>query len=140
MSPDRVRASIVITLIVIGSAVAGAGLERYVALNMARHRQPGAGRPTPEQDAKRRADMLDRMTKTLELSTAQRAGIESVMVRTDSSLRLIRREMQPRIQMVFDSSRADMLARLDTDQRAKFEKDTLSRVRGGRGGRGGTRL
>lgn len=132
MSPDRIRAGIVIACIVIGSAMAGAGLERYVGAKLARHRPPGIGRSTPEQDAKRRADMLDRMTKSLELSSAQRAGIESVMVRTDSSLRLFRREMQPRIRMVFDSSRAEISARLDKDQRAKFEKDTLSRGRGPR--------
>lgn len=134
MSPDRVRAAIVITLIVICSAVAGAGIERYVWVRMARHRPPGAGRMSPEQDAKRRTEMLDRMTTSLGLSTAQRAGIESVMVRTDSSLRLIRREMAPRLKQVFDSSRAEISARLDADQRSKFEKDTLSGVRGGRGG------
>ncbi|MEP6619205.1 MAG: hypothetical protein ABJE47_07820 [bacterium] len=135
MSPDRVRASIVITLIVLCSAVAGAGLERYVWVRMARHRPPGGGRMSPEQDARHRNDMLDRMTKSLDLSTAQRAGIESVMVRTDSSLRLIRHEMQPRIKGVFDSSRAEISARLDKDQRAKFEKDTLR----GPGVRGGSR-
>ena len=132
MTPDRIRASIVITLIVICSGVAGAGIDRYLSVSMARHRLPGPGRSTPEQDAKRRTEMLDRMTKSLELSAAQRAGIESVMVRTDSSLRLIRREMQPRLRMVFDSSRAEIHARLDKDQRAKFEKDSVSRRHGPR--------
>ena len=129
MTPDRMRAGIVIALIVIGSAVAGAGIERLVWTRTVRHRPPGPGRSTPEQDAKRRSQMLDSMTKSLALSTAQRAGIESVMVRTDSSLRIIRREMQPRMQLVFDSSRAEISARLDTEQRTKFEAYPMTRGR-----------
>ena len=66
--------------------------------------------------------MLDRMTKQLELSTRQRAGIDSVMKRTDSSLRAIRTEMQPRLQQVFQSSRAEIEARLDSAQRITFAK------------------
>jgi hypothetical protein len=127
MTTGRLHAAIVIALIVVCSAVAGAGIERYVWTHMGQHRFPGAGRTTPEQDAKRRTEMLDHMTKMLELSTAQRAGIDSVMQRTDSSLRLIRHEMQPKIRLVFDSSRAEISARLDKDQRLKFEKDVPRR-------------
>ena len=62
------------------------------------------------------------MTKQLELSTRQRAGIDSVMKRTDSSLRAIRTEMQPRLQQVFQSSRAEIEARLDSAQRITLAK------------------
>jgi hypothetical protein len=60
------------------------------------------------------------MTKDLGLNAVQRAGIDSVMQRTDSSLRVVRREMQPRIQKIFDDSRAEIAARLDSAQRVKF--------------------
>ena len=128
MTPGRLRAAVVIALIVLCSALAGAAVERLIFQRTARHRPSGSpggpGRGSPEQDAQRRNDMLDRMTKQLELSTTQRAGIDSVMKRTDSSLRAIRTEMQPRLQQVFLSSRAEIEARLDSAQRITLAKTT----------------
>jgi hypothetical protein len=76
----------------------------------------------PEQEQRRRTEMLDRLTADLALTPAQRAGVDSIFQRTDSSLRAIRREMQPRLQQVFERSRAEIDARLDSAQRAKFAK------------------
>lgn len=119
---NRLRAGLVIGAIVIGSALAGAGVEH----TLRRHnRRPHGGPftpPTPEQQARRRREMLERMSKELDLSTAQRAGIDSVMQRTDSALRIVRAEMQPRLQQIFERSRAEIDARLDADQRKKFEE------------------
>jgi Spy/CpxP family protein refolding chaperone len=123
MNRGRARAALVIGAIVIGSALAGAALDRTVLVRP--HRPRGAGAmtpPSPEQDARRRQNALDRMTKELDLSTTQRAAIDSIMQRTDSSLRIIRREMQPRLKQVFESSRTEIEARLDAEQRAKFAK------------------
>jgi len=135
MTPGRLRASVVIALIVVCSALAGAAVERIVSQRMMRHRPAGGpggpGRGSPAQDARRRDDLMDRMTKDLDLSATQRAGIDSVMKRTDSSLRVIRTEMQPRLQQVFQSSRAEIEARLDSVQRVKFVK-TLPAGRGAR--------
>jgi Spy/CpxP family protein refolding chaperone len=123
MIRGRARAALVIGAIVIGSALAGAALDRTVLVRPHRPRGGGAMTPpSPEQDARRRQSALDRMTKDLDLSTTQRAAIDSIMQRTDSSLRIIRREMQPRLQQVFESSRTQIEARLDADQRAKFAK------------------
>ena len=83
-----------IALIVVCSALAGAAVERIVFQRALRHRTSGGPvglvRGSPEQDARRRSDLMDRMTKDLDLSTSQRAGIDSVMKHTDSSLRAIR--------------------------------------------------
>jgi len=131
----RLRAALVLGSIIVASGIAGAAIDRaFIARS--RGQQPvamgtgmgggprggggGPGRSWPEQEARRRNEMLDRMTKELSLSTAQRAGFDSVMQRTDSSLRLVRREMQPKIQQVFEGSRAEMVARLDSTQRVKF--------------------
>ncbi|MEP6989287.1 MAG: hypothetical protein ABJA80_00035 [bacterium] len=127
MTPGRMRAAMVIALIVVCSALAGAAVERVVNQRMMVRRRPpagqgGPGRGSPEQDTRRRAELLDRMTKELGLSVTQRAGIDSVMQRTDSSLRAIRTEMQPRLQQVFQASRAEIEARLDSTQRTKFVK------------------
>ena len=124
MKAGSARAAMVIAVIVVCSALAGVAIDRVVFQRMIHRRPPGIGGPgrsTPEQDTKRRKDMLDRMTTQLTLSTAQRTGIDSVMQRTDSSLRAIRAEMQPRIQQVFVASRSEIEARLDSTQRVKFK-------------------
>ena len=140
MTPSRLRAGVVIALIAVSSALAGAALDRVAAQLMSHRRPPGQGGPgrgSPEQDARRRSDMLDRMTKDLDLSASQRAGIDSVMQRSDSALRAIRTEMQPRLKQVFQGSHVEIEARLDSAQRVKFVK---FQPQGGRGPRSnGTR-
>src|SRR5687768_16728978 len=95
----------------------------------------GGGRPPDGGEQYRRTQMLDRMASDLSLTAAQRAGIDSIFRRTDSSLRAIRRETQPRIQQVFAESKAEVNARLDPAQRDKFAKMRPS----GRGSRDGYR-
>lgn len=136
MTPGRLRAGLVIALIAVSSALAGAALDRVAGQRMT-HRHPpggqgGPGRGSPEQDARRRTDMLDRMTKDLDLSASQRAAIDSVMQRTDSSLRAIRTEMQPRLKQVFQASRGEIEARLDSAQRVKFARTRPDSGRGPR--------
>ena len=124
MKAGSARAAMVIAVIVVCSALAGVAIDRVVFQRMMHRRPPGAGGPmrgSREQDTKRRNDMLDRMTTQLTLSASQRQGIDSVMQRTDSSLRAIRAEMQPRLQQVFQSSRSEIEARLDSAQRVKFK-------------------
>jgi hypothetical protein len=131
---NGLRAALVIGSIVVASGIAGAAIDRAFIVRggsrPAAARQTGGGgeggggrgggRSWPEQEAKRRTEMLDHMTKDLSLSTAQRAAFDSIMQRTDSSLRTVRREMQPKIMQVFEASRAEMAARLDSAQRVKF--------------------
>lgn len=132
----RVRAAVIVALIVVSSAIVGAAIERTVI--HARRRPPqgqgGPPRGSAESEARRRNGMLDRMTKDLSLTPEQRVAIDSIMQRTDSSMRVIRGEMQPRIESVFVASRANMRARLSPEQQAKFEQTMRSRGRG-RGGR-----
>ena len=135
MTPGRLRAGVVVALIVVCSALAGAAAERLL-LQRTWARRPGAsggpGHNSPEQDARRRNEMLDRMTKELNLSRTQRAGIDSVMTRADSSLRAIRTEMHPRLKLVFQDSRAEIESRLDSAQRVTFAKSMLQRGHGPR--------
>jgi hypothetical protein len=123
---------LVIGAIVVASGIAGAAIDRaFITRGGGRPAAGvsggnggrgggGGGRPSPEQEAKRRNDMLDHMTKDLSLTPTQRAGFDSVMQRTDTLLRAVRREMQPKIQQVFEASRAEMATRLDSTQRVKF--------------------
>jgi hypothetical protein len=125
----RLRAALVIGAIVVGSGIAGAAIDRaFVTRGAAVARERGGDRrgdggrrgSFQDQEARRRTQMLDYMSKELSLTPAQRAGFDSVFKRTDSSLRAVRREMQPRLQAVFETSHAELRARLDTAQRVKF--------------------
>ena len=129
MNTNRARAGLVIAAIVVGSMIAGAGIDHWVTSRNTRPRRPPPGSLTPEEAAKRRAETLDRMTKDLALSPNQRAGIDSVMQRTDSALRVVRSEMQPRLRQIFDGSRAEISARLDSAQRVTFAKQPTKRRR-----------
>ncbi len=121
MIPPRLRAGLVIGAVVIASGIAGAAIDRAMIM---RHVPPreGGRRPPDVGEDRRRTEMLDRMATDLSLTAAQRAGLDSIFRRTDSSLRAIRRETQPRIQQVFEQSKADVNARLDPAQREKFAK------------------
>lgn len=121
MIAPTLRAGLVIGALVIASAIAGAAIDR--ALLVRRTHGPEVPRRSfQEQEDRRRTEMLDRMTKDLSLTAAQRAGLDSIFRRTDSSLRAIRRETQPRIQQVFERSKAEVNARLDSTQREKFAR------------------
>ncbi len=117
----RLRAGLVIAAVVVASAVAGAATDRYLVTSHARAgRGEHPGPPPLEVESRRRTAMLDRMSKELSLTPTQRAGLDSVFQRTDSSLRAIRREMQPRLKQVFEASKTEMNARLDSTQRRKL--------------------
>lgn len=119
MIAPRLRAALVIAAIVVASGIAGAAIDRTL-LTRRGHPQFGRRGPPPEMDGPRRKQMLERLTSDLSLTPAQRAGVDSIFQRTDSSLRLIRREMQPRLQQVFEQSHKEINARLDSAQRVKY--------------------
>jgi Spy/CpxP family protein refolding chaperone len=137
----RLRAGLVIAAVVVASAVAGAAIDRHFVMSHVRRDRGERRGPPPEMESRRRAEMLERMSKELSLTPTQRAGLDSVFQRTDSSLRAIRREMQPRLKQVFEASRTEMNARLDSTQRRKLAGMRLGGPpRGwdeGRGRRGG---
>ncbi len=142
MIPPRLRAGLVIGAVVIASGIAGAAIDRAFLVRRAPRGDGRRGGPPPEMEQRRRTQMLDKLTTELSLTPPQRAGLDSIFQRTDSTLRAIRREAQPRIQQVIEQSKADINARLDPAQREKFAKLRPSRgpgeYRGGgrRGSRG----
>jgi Spy/CpxP family protein refolding chaperone len=137
------RAGLVIGAVVIASAIAGAAIDRSLMMHRPQMRPDGGRRGPPQAlEQGRRNAMLDRMTKELSLTPAQHAALDSIFQRTDSSLRAIRRESQPRIQQIFERSTAEVNARLDPSQREKFAKmhpkgrPSRDGFRDGDGGRG----
>jgi hypothetical protein len=131
VNTSRVRAALIIAAIAIGCLVAGAGIDHWAMRNARRGRGGPPGSSTPEEASKRRAEILDAMTKDLDLSPVQRVGIDSVMQRTDSALRAVRREAQPRVRQILDASRAEIAARLDSAQRVRFAKQPPPKRRRG---------
>ncbi|MDB4879620.1 MAG: hypothetical protein JWL60_1066 [Gemmatimonadetes bacterium] len=133
----RLRAGLVIGAIAIASAVAGAVIDRTFLVHPPRRggRGGGSGVSATDHEARRRAGMLDRLGRDLALTPAQRLAVDSVIQRTDSSLRVIRGEMQPRIAQVLERSRGEISARLDSAQREKFARSRAERA-GRRGRRG----
>lgn len=125
MTSSRLRAGIIIGLIAVCSALAGAAVERSIIQRVMVPRRPppapGTGRFTREADTRRRSEMLDRMAKDLELTPTQRAGVDSVMQHSDSLLHGIRMEIQPRLEQVLANSRAAIDSRLEPAQRVKYE-------------------
>jgi Spy/CpxP family protein refolding chaperone len=117
------RAGLVIGAVVFASAIAGAAIDRSLMMHRPAMR-PDGGRRSPPQalEQGRRNAMLERMTKELSLTPAQRAGLDSIFQRTYWSLRAIRRVTHPRLQQVFERSNAEVNARLDPAQREKFAK------------------
>ena len=123
MITPGLRAGLVIAAVVVASAIAGAAIDRSLMMRRPTMRPDGGRRGPPQAlEQGRRTAMLERMTKELALTPAQRAGIDSIFQRTDSSLRAVRRETQPRLQQVFERSNAEVNARLDSAQREKFAK------------------
>jgi molecular chaperone DnaK (HSP70) len=115
------RAALVIVAVVIGSALAGAAVDHALVLRNPRRFQPELFSAAGDAAESRRIDMLERLTEELSLRPAQRAAIDSIMRRTDSLLRDVRLEMQPRVQQALDDSRRQIESHLDSSQRASFQ-------------------
>jgi molecular chaperone DnaK (HSP70) len=115
------RAAFVIVAVVIGSALAGAAVDHAIVLRNPRRFQPTFFTSGGEAAESRRTDMLERLTDELSLRPEQRAAIDSIMRHTDSVLRDVRLEMQPRVQQVLDDSRRQIESHLDAPQRASFQ-------------------
>lgn len=117
---SRSRAVLIIIAIVVGSALAGAAVDHAIVLHNPRRFRPVPFGGTAKAAESRRTEMLQHLTEELSLRPEQRTAIDSIMQRTDSVLRELRLETQPRAQKVLDQSRKQIECRLDSGQRAIF--------------------
>lgn len=115
------RAALIIVAVVIGSALAGAAIDHAIVLRNPRRFQRPIFAASSEAAESRRTDMLQRLTDELSLRPEQRAAIDSIMRHTDSVLRDVRLEMQPRVQQALDDSRRQIKGHLDSAQRVNFD-------------------
>jgi hypothetical protein len=115
------RAALIFVAVVIGSALAGAAIDHAIVLRNPRRFQRPFFAAGSESAESRRTDMLKRLTDELSLRPEQRAVIDSIMRHTDSVLRDVRLEMQPRVQQALDDSRRQIRSHLDSAQRVNFD-------------------
>ncbi len=129
-------------LLVIGTAlvaglVGGATLDRYVLLprRIEAFRQQRNSRPSPQEMQKR---FLDRMTKDLGLSEAQRSGMSAIYSRQGASMDSLQRLVKPVYDSIYRAGRTEVDSLLTPAQRATLvELRKQRRSRGGPGGPGG---
>jgi hypothetical protein len=95
-------------------------VDHAIVLRNPRRFQPTFFAAGSESAESRRVDMLERLTDELSLRPQQRAAIDSIMRRTDSMLRDVRLDVQPRVQSALDDSRRQIEQQLDSAQRASF--------------------
>lgn len=97
------------------------------------------GPPTPEQAAAGRARMVDRMTKDLELTAAQRSAVDSIFRVQGAALDSIRQRTQPTVDSLRSATRQAIGAILTPAQRVKADslRARMESRRRGRGPRGG---
>lgn len=82
-------------------------------------------------------EYLDRITRDLELTAAQRDSISGILERQRGDIDAIWREVRPRFDSLRTNVRAEMRVLLNPDQQARF--DEISRQNDQRRNRGNTR-
>jgi Spy/CpxP family protein refolding chaperone len=108
----------------VAGALAGAAVDRMLM-----------DEPDRDDDRdRRRSYIIDRV----EMSSEQRAAIDSILERRSDRMRAIWREVRPRMDAVTDSARSEIMDVLTPEQRAEYERrlEERRRDRDGHEGRG----
>jgi Spy/CpxP family protein refolding chaperone len=102
----------------VAGALSGAALERVLGAD-----EP----PRPERsgEGRRRAYVID----GIEMSAGQRAAIDSILDRRSERMRVVWKEVEPHMEAITDSTRADIMAVLTPEQRAEYEHALQERRR-----------
>ncbi|MEJ2502304.1 MAG: hypothetical protein P8177_03150 [Gemmatimonadota bacterium] len=97
----------------LAGAISGAALERVAGPG-----QPAAAeRGDAGGDGDGRRYIIDRV----DMGPAQRAAIEAVMKERSERMRAVWREVEPRMDAITDSARAEIMGILTPEQRAQYE-------------------
>ncbi|MBW3552350.1 MAG: hypothetical protein KY466_02505 [Gemmatimonadetes bacterium] len=94
-------------------ALTGAAVDRVLSAE-----EPD-GRPRAERaEGERRSYVIDR----IEMSPEQRASIDAILERRSERMRAVWHEVEPRLDAITDSARAEIMHVLTPDQRAQYER------------------
>lgn len=84
---------------------------------------PGMGPAmSPEAAAERREWMIKRLTRELDLTSAQQKAIDSIMASNEAEFQAIEQEMRPRMRAFLDRSRAQIDSVLTPEQQEQFRR------------------
>ncbi|MEO7600546.1 MAG: hypothetical protein ABIV50_16555 [Opitutus sp.] len=117
-----------VILILVGVFIAGAVCGGPIALRFMRP-------PRPEWNRGARPQVMDRLTKDLQLTEAQTEKIRPIVSRAQEEMQHFRRESIRNIATVMDRMHTDVAAELTPEQRLKLEetrkrfRDRAERVR-----------
>ncbi len=111
MSRARLKAAGLLVAVFVLGILTGAGAVAWA------DREGGARDRRPGPDA-----YVDRLTKELSLSPAQRDTVRAVLERRRPGMEALRAEMQPRFESWRDSVRAEIRTHLSPAQRTTYEE------------------
>lgn len=116
----------------VAGALAGAAIDRAVG------DEPQASEAQQDRrgdDQRGRSWLIDRV----EMSDAQRASIDSILELRAQRMRAVWREVEPQLDAISDSARAEIMDVLTPEQRAEYDKLRDRRRRDRNDGRDGDR-
>jgi len=126
--PARPLAILVITALVLASAIAGVALDRVLLRPMPQtpiladsgfHPLSSALRsPTPEDRRRFRAEL----SRELVLSPAQDSALDAIMTQRAGEFSALREEIRPRVERLVADVRRDLEQVLTPDQRERFRR------------------
>lgn len=127
-SSSRPLAVLVISALMLGSALAGAAVDRYFVRRSTRppilgdttfHPLSSSLRsPTP---AERRA-IREELSRQLALTPAQDSAVDAIMIERSGEFRALRDEIRPRVDRLVADVRRDLEQVLTPTQRARFRQ------------------
>jgi Spy/CpxP family protein refolding chaperone len=77
---------------------------------------------TPEFAAQRRREVVNRLTRELDLTSAQQNAIDSIMAGNEAEFAAMEKEMRPRMRAFLERTRGQIDSVLTPGQREKFHK------------------
>lgn len=139
----RFQAALVLTLVLLAGFLVGIAADRFWLTRHWGGRGPrgiamGRGAPdrgppgmmrggfpgpmSPERAAERRKDMVERLTRELDLTATQRHAIDSIMAGNEAEFAAMEKEMRPRMRSFLERTRGQIDSVLTPAQRDKFHK------------------
>jgi hypothetical protein len=111
-------AGLLFLLVGASGVVLGVTLDRVIMHNRMLHRFFGRGAHEPPLEM--RHHMVRRLTRELDLSEAQRALVDSILARQDSTLHELMRDLRPRFQELTSDTHTRIESVLTPAQLEKF--------------------
>jgi Spy/CpxP family protein refolding chaperone len=102
----------------LAGGLSGAAVERVLSAD-----EPEAVEPRRDRGDDRRRYIIDRV----EMAPEQRAAIQAIMEERSERMRAVWREVEPRLDAITDSTKAEIMSVLTPEQQAEYERRIAER-------------